>query len=97
MEQEYTGGSFSVHLIAGAVAGSAEHLGMFPVDTVKVRRKSILDAIMLSTPLCRHTCKHLYLELARNNQQWQQLKILLHVLEYVDCLEAQQQWPLVQV
>ena len=24
------------HLIAGAIAGTAEHCGMFPVDTIKV-------------------------------------------------------------
>jgi len=27
--------SFSTHLIAGAIAGTAEHCGMFPVDTIK--------------------------------------------------------------
>jgi hypothetical protein len=25
------------HMIAGAIAGTAEHCGMFPVDTIKVR------------------------------------------------------------
>lgn len=34
--EEYTGGSYVTHLIAGAVAGTAEHCGMFPVDTIKV-------------------------------------------------------------
>jgi hypothetical protein len=26
------------HLLAGSVAGTVEHCGMFPLDTVKVRR-----------------------------------------------------------
>jgi hypothetical protein len=29
-------GSPVAHMIAGAVAGTAEHCGMFPVDTIKV-------------------------------------------------------------
>eukprot|EP00026_Physarum_polycephalum_P011188 Phypoly_transcript_11393.p1 GENE.Phypoly_transcript_11393~~Phypoly_transcript_11393.p1 ORF type:complete len:370 (+),score=55.24 Phypoly_transcript_11393:55-1164(+) len=33
--EEYTGGSYVTHLVAGAVAGTAEHCGMFPVDTIK--------------------------------------------------------------
>lgn len=30
-------GSFVVHMFAGSCAGLAEHIGMFPVDTIKVR------------------------------------------------------------
>lgn len=26
-----------VHFLAGAVAGTAEHCGMYPIDTIKVR------------------------------------------------------------
>jgi hypothetical protein len=26
-----------VHFLAGAIAGTAEHCGMYPVDTIKVR------------------------------------------------------------
>ena len=29
-------GSFLVHMVAGAAAGVAEHVGMFPLDTYKV-------------------------------------------------------------
>ena len=33
-----SGGSSMIHhMIAGAVAGTTEHCGMFPVDTIKVR------------------------------------------------------------
>jgi hypothetical protein len=34
--EEYQGGSYVTHLIAGAIAGTAEHCGMFPIDTIKV-------------------------------------------------------------
>lgn len=34
--EEYSGGSYVTHLMAGAIAGTAEHCGMFPVDTIKV-------------------------------------------------------------
>ena len=36
-EELQEGESVVVHLIAGAVAGTAEHCGMFPVDTIKAR------------------------------------------------------------
>jgi len=32
-----------VHFLAGAVAGTAEHCGMYPVDTIKVRAPSSLS------------------------------------------------------
>eukprot|EP01132_Coremiostelium_polycephalum_P007909 gene7909-9735_t len=35
------GGSFYVHLIAGAAAGFAEHCGMYPIDTIKVYNHSL--------------------------------------------------------
>ncbi len=37
MEAEWVEGeSFVVHLIAGATAGTVEHCGVFPIDTIKV-------------------------------------------------------------
>ncbi|EGG19567.1 mitochondrial substrate carrier family protein [Cavenderia fasciculata] len=39
-EEEEEGGSFYVHLIGGAVAGVAEHVGMYPIDTVKTHIQS---------------------------------------------------------
>lgn len=30
-----------VHFLAGAVAGTAEHCGMYPIDTIKVRPLSL--------------------------------------------------------
>lgn len=35
-EELKPGESVIVHLIAGAAAGTIEHCGMFPVDTIKV-------------------------------------------------------------
>ena len=40
-EEEEDWGSPVTHLIAGAVAGTVEHCGMFPVDTIKVGFKLI--------------------------------------------------------
>ena len=37
-EWEPSKGSFRTHMIAGSLAGVAEHLAMYPVDTFKVRR-----------------------------------------------------------
>lgn len=34
-------GSFLHHMIAGSAAGVAEHVAIFPIDTVKVREKLI--------------------------------------------------------
>eukprot|EP01133_Synstelium_polycarpum_P007471 gene7471-8742_t len=45
-DDEDDGGSFGVHLVAGAIAGVAEHVGMYPVDTVKTH-------IQAYTPLVR--------------------------------------------
>ena len=35
-EELKDGESVSIHLIAGAAAGVAEHCGLFPIDTIKV-------------------------------------------------------------
>lgn len=35
-EELQEGESVTVHLLAGATAGTAEHCAMFPVDTIKV-------------------------------------------------------------
>jgi len=35
------GGSFYVHLIAGAAAGFAEHCGMYPIDTIKTHIQAL--------------------------------------------------------
>jgi solute carrier family 25 iron transporter 28/37 len=48
---EYTGGSFTVHLIAGAAAGTAEHCGMFPIDTVKTHIQAIRPGAIVPTPI----------------------------------------------
>ena len=43
-EVEYSGkGSFSRFVFAGAIAGTAEHCGMFPLDTIKVRLQKPLE------------------------------------------------------
>jgi len=34
-EVEYSGGDFGKFVVAGAIAGTAEHCGMFPLDTIK--------------------------------------------------------------
>jgi len=47
---EYTGGSFVVHLIAGATAGTAEHCGMFPIDTVKTHIQAIRPGSIVLSP-----------------------------------------------
>jgi hypothetical protein len=36
MELEEEVGTSFLHLIAGAVAGTVEHCGMYPIDTIKV-------------------------------------------------------------
>ncbi len=36
IEELKPGESVLQHLIAGAAAGTAEHCGMFPIDTIKV-------------------------------------------------------------
>jgi hypothetical protein len=36
MEIEDEVGTSALHLIAGAVAGTVEHCGMYPIDTIKV-------------------------------------------------------------
>jgi hypothetical protein len=42
------------HLIAGAIAGTAEHCVMFPVDTVKV---SLYKKVSFNIHFDRHLCK----------------------------------------
>lgn len=37
MDIEDAMGLSPVHFLAGALAGTAEHCGMYPVDTIKVR------------------------------------------------------------
>ena len=37
VEEEEDWGSPTSHLLAGAIAGTVEHCGMFPLDTIKVR------------------------------------------------------------
>jgi hypothetical protein len=39
MEIEDEVGTSPLHLIAGAVAGTVEHCGMYPIDTIKVVSK----------------------------------------------------------
>lgn len=45
-EELRPGESVWVHMLAGAAAGTAEHCGMFPVDTIKVRVALITSAIV---------------------------------------------------
>lgn len=40
-EDDYEGLGFSEHMVAGAAAGIAEHVAMFPVDTVKTRAQAL--------------------------------------------------------
>ncbi|KYQ90123.1 mitochondrial substrate carrier family protein [Tieghemostelium lacteum] len=40
------GGSFYVHLIAGASAGFAEHCGMYPIDTIKTHIQAIRPGLV---------------------------------------------------
>ena len=42
---EDDGGPMLHHMIAGAVAGTTEHCGMFPVDTIKVRSVEERDVL----------------------------------------------------
>ena len=39
VEERKPGESFIQHSIAGAAAGTAEHCGMFPIDTIKVQKQ----------------------------------------------------------
>jgi solute carrier family 25 iron transporter 28/37 len=55
-EVEWSGkGSFAKFVVAGAIAGTAEHCGMFPLDTIKVRtrrerkKKSAADSHFFSS------------------------------------------------
>ncbi|KAK9813241.1 hypothetical protein WJX72_011309 [[Myrmecia] bisecta] len=38
---EYDGLTFASHMVAGAVAGICEHVGMYPVDTIKTRMQAL--------------------------------------------------------
>ncbi|KAJ9517047.1 hypothetical protein QJQ45_002565 [Haematococcus lacustris] len=40
-EELYDGLSFVSHMIAGAVAGTVEHVAMYPVDTIKTRMQAL--------------------------------------------------------
>jgi hypothetical protein len=40
-EEEEDWGSPMSHLLAGAIAGTVEHCGMFPLDTIKVTRPAL--------------------------------------------------------
>lgn len=37
-----------VHFLAGAAAGTAEHCGMYPIDTIKVRLVSGCQLLILA-------------------------------------------------
>lgn len=50
-------GSFVVHMFAGSCAGLAEHIGMFPVDTIKVWDSHDPQTASTLTILFRHICK----------------------------------------
>jgi hypothetical protein len=45
-EVEFRGGSFMKFVVAGAIAGTAEHTGMFPLDTVKVTFQTLLGVCL---------------------------------------------------
>ncbi|KAM9960805.1 hypothetical protein ACTFIW_009957 [Dictyostelium discoideum] len=45
------GGSFYVHLVAGAAAGFAEHCGMYPIDTIKTHIQAIKPGAMQTSSL----------------------------------------------
>jgi len=50
-EYDPTKGTFTTHMVAGSFAGVAEHLVMFPVDTLKVRARgngTLIAALALS-------------------------------------------------
>ncbi|EFA81562.1 mitochondrial substrate carrier family protein [Heterostelium album PN500] len=48
MDDDNEGGSFHVHLVAGAIAGVAEHVGMYPIDTVKTHIQAVTGSYQTS-------------------------------------------------
>lgn len=51
------------HFLAGALAGTAEHTGMFPVDTIKVRSERVFEfgaRDMVGHVLCECLLTRLY-------------------------------------
>ena len=51
------------HMLAGAAAGTAEHLAMYPVDTIKTRMQALshpgqhVSVFQLSMPIFHDTCR----------------------------------------
>tara|TARA_B110000285_G_C15040125_1_gene571374 strand:- start:1036 stop:1230 length:195 start_codon:yes stop_codon:yes gene_type:complete len=56
-ERDVDSMSFVKHCFAGSCAGIMEHMGLYPVDTLKVSAKNILIVIILVS-FFRLTFKH---------------------------------------